>query len=180
MIKNNVKTLIHDNENYEFTVDNLVHKSNIKAHPKFEKFLNIARDMSEISNFYRYRLGAILVIKGRIVARGYNEAKSHPLQKRYNIERTNIYDAAPHYRHAEMDVLRKIKKLDLDFKNAELFVYHINTKGEQKMARPCAACMKAIKSHGIGVIHYSTTDGFATEYISQEKMMHVKNSRSPI
>lgn len=166
-------TITHDKFNIE--VDSLIPTNNISSHPKFEKFLNIAKNQSEISKFYKFKIGAVLVIKGRIITRGYNSTKSHPLQKRYNIERLNVNNNAPHYLHAEMDVLNKAKGIDL--KNAELFIYHINSLGEQKMARPCAACMKAIKEHEVGIIHYSTPDGFATEILNNEHKIQVKHGR---
>lgn len=169
---------IVSHEDFEISVDSLIPNNKIKSHPKFDRFLNIARDLSINSKFRKNKMGAILVIKGRIVAKGFNSTKSHPLQKYYNIERTDITEGAPHYLHAEMDVLKRVK--DQNLKNAELFVYHVNKHGEQKMARPCAACMKAIKEKGIEVIHYSTPDGLATEHISQDQKILVKKGRAPI
>lgn len=175
-MKKTSSTLVH--EDFEFEVDRLIPTLDIKAHPKFAKFTNIARSVSEESVFTRYRFGAILVVKGKIVARGFNSTKSHPMQKMYNIERTDVSDSAPHYIHAEMDVLTKIKGIDL--KNAELYVYHLSPKNEQRMARPCPACMKAIKAHGISVIHYSTPDGLATEYIDPTQKIRVHKGRALI
>ena len=175
-MKKKSSTLVH--EDFEFEVDRLIPNYNIKCHPRFEKFSNIARSVSEESIFNRYRVGAILVMKGKIIARGYNSTKSHPMQKMYNIERTDVSDSAPHYIHAEMDVLKKMKGMDL--KNTELYIYHLNNKNEQRMARPCAACMRAIKDHGISVIHYSTPEGLATEYIDSSQKIRVQNSRAPI
>jgi len=167
--------LVH--ENFEFEVDRFIPNNKVKAYPRFEKFKNIARSVSELSVFRKNKIGAILVVKGKIIARGYNSTKSHPMQKIYNTERIDIPDSAPHYLHAEMDVLTKVRGMDIDFKNAELYIYHINNKGEQKMARPCAACMKAIKEHGIPVIHYSTPDGFATEYIDLTQKIKVNKGK---
>lgn len=175
-MKKSSSTLVH--EDFEFEVDRLIPNYNIKCHPRYEKFANIARSVSKESIFNRYRIGAILVSKGKILARGYNAAKSHPMQKMYNIERTDVSDSAPHYLHAEMDVLSQTRGQDL--KNTELYIYHINNKGEQRMARPCAACMRAIKDHGVGVIHYSTPDGLATEYIHASQKIRVQKSRSLI
>jgi deoxycytidylate deaminase len=178
MTKKKLTTITHDN--YEIEVDSLIPKHQLaSANHRFQKFLNIAKTQSEISNYYKYKLGAVLVIKGRVIARGYNSAKSHPIQKRYNMERLNMeHDSAPHHLHAEMEVLTKARGVDL--RNAEIFVYHINAHGDQKMARPCAACMKAIKEHGVCVIHYSTPDGFATEYLNPEEKTKVKHGRSMI
>jgi deoxycytidylate deaminase len=174
-MKKKSSTLVH--EDFEFEVDRLIPNYKIKAHPRFEKFTNIARSVSEESIFNRYRIGAILVVKGKIIARGYNSTKSHPMQKMYNIERTDVTDSAPHYLHAEIDVLTKMKGMDVNLKNAELYIYHINNKGEQRMARPCAACMRAIREYGVSVIHYSTPEGLATEYIDPSQKIRVQKSR---
>ncbi len=177
-IKKDKNELILEHDNFKFKVDEVIPKNKINAHPRFEKFLNLARSMSEISNFNKYRIGAVLVIKNKIIARGYNSQKGHPLQKRYNTVRTDMGENSHHPIHAEMDVLKKLKGIDL--KNAELFIYNINNNGEQRMARPCGACMDALKEHGIKTIHYSTPDGFATEYIDPNQKIEVYKARRPI
>lgn len=171
-----MKKVSHDD--FELDVDSLIPNNKIKSHPKYQRFLSIARGLSETSIFNKNKMGAIIVLKGKVIAKGFNSFKSHPLQKHYNIHRTDISDEAPHYLHAEMDALRKVK--DLDLKNAEVYVYHVNNNGEQKMARPCAACMKALKEHGFCTIHYSTPDGLATEFIDNNNKIIVKKGRRPI
>lgn len=163
---------------FEFEVERYVPNGNLKAHPRLEKFLNIAKSMSEISNFNKFKIGAVLVIKGKVIARGFNSSKGHPMQKKYNVNRTDMGENSPHPIHAEMDVLKKTKGMDL--KNAELYIYNINNNGEQRLARPCGACMEAIKDRGIKTIHYSTPDGFATEYIDPEQKVIVRKARKPI
>ncbi len=176
-MKKKSHSAVLSHENFVFEVDSLIPNNKMKAHPRFSKFVEMARAMSETSIFNKYRIGAILVIKGKVIARGYNSSKGHPMQKYYNSERTDVGDSSSHPIHAEVDVLRKAKQLGVDFKNAELFVYHINTRGEQKLARPCAGCMKAIKDHGISLIHYSTPQGLATEYIDPSQKISVNKAR---
>lgn len=171
-----MEKIVHDK--FEFEVDSLIPNTDLSEHPRYNRFLSLAKEISLESVFRTNRVGAILVNKGRIIAKGFNSIKSHPLQKFYNNERTDITDSAPHYIHAEIDILKKFKGEDL--KGSEMFVYHIGKNGKQKLARPCAACMKAIKNHGIEVIHYSTEDGLATEYISQTQKILVKKAKSLI
>ncbi len=180
MSENKKASFLVSHADFEFSVDNLIPSNKIKFHPRFDKFLNIARSMSESSKYEKYRIGAILVVKGKIIARGFNAAKGNPLQKRYNLGRSDVGDGAPHYIHAEMDILRQIRNKDVDLKNAELFIFHINTRDEQRLARPCAACMEAIKDKLIPVIHYSTPNGFATEYISPDQKIIVNKALRPI
>lgn len=163
--------------NFEFMVDEMIPKENISKHPRFERFMEIARSVSELSTYDKYRLGAVITIKGAVVAKGYNQAKTHPTQKRYNAQRFDVTDKSNHFLHAEMAALNKVKHLDLS--QAEIHIYHIGNNGEQKMARPCAACMKAIKDRGIKRIHYSTPEGLASEYIDKKNVI-VKRGRKPI
>lgn len=150
-------------KDYQHDNNSLI-KNNLDTHPRFERFMEIARSVSCLSNYDRYRLGAIIVLKGKIVSRGYNQEKTHPIQKKYNVYRFRIADNSNHFIHAEIDALNKAKGIDLS--KAEIIIYHTGNNGEQKMARPCPGCMAAIKKSGIKKIHYSTPDGLATEYIS--------------
>lgn len=169
---------------FEFTydVDQHLTKEETKSHRKLSKFLEIAREVSELSTFDKYRLGAIITIKGVVVARGWNKHKSHPKQKYYNqfrtnlIEGTQVVDAAQNFLHAEVDAINKAIRLGVDLSKAELTVFRRGIDGFQKMARPCGGCMECAKINKIPVIHYSTPDGMATEYISLNKPIKVKNA----
>jgi deoxycytidylate deaminase len=169
-----MKHTIHDHH-FTFDVDRLISKETIRKHPKHQRFMDIAKNVSELSTYDCYRLGAIIVVKGTIIAKGFNKAKTHPQQKKYNAVRFDISDKSQHHIHAEFDAIMKAKNVDLS--EAEIYVYHIGKKGEQKMARPCAGCMAAIKKHGIKVVHYSTPEGLATEYISKENLIQVKRAK---
>lgn len=143
---------------------------------KVEKFLSLARSLAEESSFRRFRLGSCIVKKGKIISVGFNLHKTHPLQRHYNtLLRTDIEADAPHYIHAEMAALIKAKSLNIDLKGAELYVYRIAADGEPSMARPCAACMKAIKVHGIKKVYYTTNDGIAEEKITGEPIKVAKS-----
>lgn len=168
-------TTIHDHD-FSYSVDKLINKADFAKHPRFTKFMDIAKGVSELSTFYKYRLGAIITIKGKVVARGWNKAKSHPKQKHYNELRSTVVDGAPHYVHAEMDAINKAISMGIDLSKAELTVYRTGLDKQQKMARPCAACMSAIKEVNIPIIHYSTADGLATEYLDINKPIRVKNA----
>ena len=161
---------------YEIDVDDLIPKDLINNHPKFNRFLNIARSTAISSQYDRYRLGAVITLKGKVIARGFNAAKSHPTQKKFNRNREDFEDVPNHFLHAEISALNKLKGVDLS--KAEMFVYHVGPSNNQKMARPCAGCMEAIKSSGIKKIHYSTPDGFAQEYLN--KPVKVKRSKKII
>jgi len=110
-----------------------------KTH-KIDKFLALARTLATYSNVYRFKHGSCIVKRGRIIAQGTNQYKSHPLQRQYNIsQRQDIINDAPHYIHAEISALTKVKNIDLS--DAEIYVYRLSLTGRPAISRPCAACM---------------------------------------
>ena len=113
------------------------------------------------------RLGCIVVYKNAILTGGYNSDKTHPAQEQFN--RYRFKDVGNNYMpskvHAEMVGLSKIRFLDIDFSRVHLYIYRETRDGRLANARPCKACMNAIRSYGIEHIHYTTDDGYAHEVL---------------
>lgn len=170
-----MKNRLIEESNFSYYVDRVIENEKVKSQTKFSKFLEMARTMAVSSKFDTYKIGAVVAIKGKVISTGCNSYKTHPIQKHYNKQRTNFNEEAKHFMHAEITALSKLKGVDL--KNAELFVYRKGLDGKPKMSRPCAGCMKAIKDRGIKVIHYTTSEGIATEYLSKDILTSVKKSR---
>ena len=131
-----------------------------------ELFFNKANDMSHYSTDKKYHIGCVAVYHNNVIALGYNNKKTHPMQKKYNEYREVKYnkDIIPSI-HAEMMCLLSIRHLELKWNKVSLYIYRSCTHG-QGLARPCPACMAAIKDLGIKNIYYTTQDGFAYERIS--------------
>lgn len=135
-----------------------------------EHFLKLARDASLNSTYSSHRrvqVGAILVYKGSILAKGWNSDVTHTEQMRYNhlrFQSKNKY--FPHLIHAEMKVLSKVKYLDIDFSKAILYIYREYNDGAPAMARCCPSCFAAAKALKIGTIVYTTENGYAVEKIT--------------
>lgn len=112
-------------------------------------------------------MGAVISYKGTLLAKGFNTDRTHTDQAKYNRWRYkecgNNY--LPSKSHAEMMALSKIKYLDIDFSKVHIYVYRELRDGKLGMARPCPACMAAIKKLGIKNIHYTTDSGYAAERI---------------
>lgn len=170
------KKITHDS--YEIEVDHVFSKDNVEDLPKFKRFLDLAKSVALLSDFKRTRVGSIITIQGKVVARGSNSSKTHPLQKKQNYNRIDVHEDDRHNTHSETAAINNAK--DIDLSKAEIYVYNIAVDGAQKMARPCAGCMDLIKQKGIKTIHYSTPDGFATEYIRKDKPIKVKRSKHDI
>lgn len=139
-----------------------------------KKFFKIAKEIAEESDYkgaINAKLGAVAVFRHTVIAKSCNQNKTHPLQQRYNIYRyknpnTNHY--YPCKVHAEMSVLAKIRNLDINFSEVEIYVYRELKSGKRAKARPCAACMRALKDLGLRKIFYTTDDGYCEEIIEKK------------
>lgn len=136
---------------------------------KINRYLEMAKEVSEQSNFKQHHLGAVAIYKGSLLATGYNSTKTSPTAKRYNRERRFDVEASCSLNslHAEMAALNKIKYLDIDFSKVKLYIYREHKNGVKAMARPCPACQKMIRDMGIKEIWYTTENGFGYEYMEE-------------
>ena len=126
------------------------------------KFFDIAKNIAKLSSFDRVKIGAIVVLKQKIISVGYNSYKTHPIQMYYNRYR-DIPNDANHTLHAEVQALLNVPK-GIDLSHASLYTYreHIITHSLAK-SRPCPSCIEMIKKMGIKKIYYTTDDGFCEE-----------------
>jgi len=130
-----------------------------------EKMFKVAKTVSDLSDFPRIQIGAVVARKHTILAVGTNQVKSHPLQKKYNKERfEKEQDTCQHHIHAEMDALLKVKNVD-DLSKASIYVFRRNGNGALAMSRPCPACMTKIIEMGIKKVYYTTDAGYAFEQL---------------
>ena len=90
----------------------------------------------------RFKLGAILIKKGRVVAVGNNHRKTNP---RYGVKADFMT------LHAEGDLLYSCYKLGIDTRKTTMIVYRKNGK----LARPCIHCQKLIEKAGIKKVIYT-------------------------
>ena len=128
------------------------------------RFFEKARLVAENSDYEKQKVGCVVTYKNKVIATGTNGQKTSPTQKYYNKER-NFKDSWINKVHAEINALNKCKCMDLDWSNVNIYVYRICNSRKFGMARPCRACMAAIRDFGIRKIHYTTDVGFATEII---------------
>lgn len=94
---------------------------------------------------YKFRLGAVVFNRHRILGAGYNRVFSR-----------GSYDS-----QGNCAELLAIKKTPSKYLNgAEILVCRVNNSGSLGMARPCNRCRKLIAKSGIKRIIYSTPDGW--------------------
>jgi deoxycytidylate deaminase len=119
---------------------------------KAKRFFELARRISYKSPS-RYKLGAIIVQKNRIISVGWNDMKkSSPNNLTYG-----------GYQHAELRAL-----LGLDYREtrgAICYVYRETLNGELAKSRPCEVCWESLKLSGIKEVWYTSNEGFKKEII---------------
>lgn len=154
------------------TIDALARRCGLNRRDTFG--LSVAYGVALTSEFHGTKVGAAIMYKGRIIGSGANSYKSDTSQKLYNRRNRTFEnlgrDLPPHIDgiHAELKAIKSIgytKTQETSFKSARLYVVRIS-KGQRYgigLARPCPACMEAIRELGIRTVTYSTRDGFATE-----------------
>lgn len=103
---------------------------------------------------------SFLMYKNKMVAFGVNSDKTSPMQKLYRT-RTELKDIKNFIdkEHSEINCLRKVDYMDIDFKKAELVVISKRCDGNYRLARPCQVCMTAVKDFGIRKIYYTNREG---------------------
>lgn len=119
-----------------------------------------AKAASELSDSPQHHLGAILAYGNKTISVGWNSMKTNPLQKELNKER-NFDDTESKNNgaiHAELACLLSVQYMDINWAKAALYIYREHKNGKPALARPCAACMKAIRDRGIKKVYYTTDE----------------------
>ena len=131
------------------------------------RFFKEAKKESLLSDYDGQHLGAVAVYGDKVIlAKAHNSNKTNTTQyfyNRYRIEQKSNIMSKPARSHAECNLYRKIRFLDIDFSRVSVYIYRELKNGRLGMARCCPACMEALKSLGIKKICYTTDVGYAEE-----------------
>lgn len=123
----------------------------------------IARTAMKKSDFSRCRTGAVAIYHGRVLAEGWNSERTSPLQAKYNrLRGFNGYNFKSSL-HAEMMIVSKIRYLDINFKDVEIYCWRGEDGKSPLLSRPCAACMAALRNLGIRKFFYTGNGSFIRE-----------------
>lgn len=93
----------------------------------------------------RWRVGAVLVRRGCVLATGYNRYRNNPSQ-------VDIGDVSY---HAEEVALRRAG----DAEGATIYVARITRSGELGIAKPCARCSADLADAGVANVVWTTPYG---------------------
>lgn len=117
-----------------------------------QSIINRLKKCAAKSEHSHFKLGAVILNKkGEIIAEGYNQRKTHPVQHKYakQVNREHKINL-----HAEIAALVKCRQDPY-----ELVVIRLRKNGDFAMAKPCSICMAAIAESGIHRVIYSTSNG---------------------
>jgi deoxycytidylate deaminase len=122
--------------------------------------------MAEMSDFHRAPVGCVAVIGNKVVATGFSQQRTHPMQRYYNRFRdfngqTNITAKL----HAECAMLSSFRHLNIEFSKADVYIYRICRSRDAGLAKPCLSCEMALRSAGIKNVYYTSDDGFCHDKI---------------
>jgi len=121
-----------------------------------ESFLTRAVEIASLMPIVRgkQRLGAVAIdSRGHIISSATNNYnKTHPLQ-RYFSELAGFSEDKC-YLHAELATLLKARTKQVDI----LYVARIMKNNHTGLAKPCNACMEAIKAYEVRKVVYTISD----------------------
>ena len=121
----------------------------------FKRYIQIAQAMH--CNYKSLRCFHVAFIfekgKNKVVSIGWNEDKTHPLNKQYP------YKDFITSTHAEMRAIIKAKHKKEDFSDCNMLVVRIDYLGKVKNSKPCVGCQALIEDMGINKVWHSDDAG---------------------
>ena len=134
--------------------------------------LQKVRALAEASSFVKIngrtvKVGSSIYMGNKPIAHAVNSNKTHTKVAQFN--QVLPFEKVP-FLHAEMAALISASKRlkSKEFKYCTIYVARNLNSGGCGLARPCPACMEAIKKYGIQKIVYTTDSGYAIEFIMEE------------
>jgi len=129
-----------------------------------ERFFEEAKKESHLSDYHGQHIGAVAVYKDKfILARAHNTLKTNPTQYFYNRyradERNNIM-SKPARAHAETNLYRKIRYLDIDFSDVVVYIYRELKDGSLALSAPCKSCEHILERLGVRTVCYTVDNGY--------------------
>lgn len=134
------------------------------------RMMSIALSEASMSEFRHFKTGCVIAYRGHVLSSAHNDERTSPAQKRYNRLR-DIRDEhgneTVHKTHAEIRAIQGLSYTALtetDWKRARVYVARIAsglTNGVG-LARPCPACMGALRDMGIRDVFYTCDGGGVT------------------
>lgn len=107
-------------------------------------FFSRAKEISKRGD-HRCKIGCVIVHKGNIISEGFNQKFNfNDFYCRYNPVKAL---------HAEAMAILRLKNKQI-LKYSQIYIYRENFHGDKAICRPCATCIRVLKSFGLVTIFY--------------------------
>lgn len=117
---------------------------------KQERFLTLAKQVSEKSDHHTYKMGCIIAKGNKVLSSGFNILRTHP--------------KSPHaHKSIHAEFMAAISADNTDLKGATAYVFRQQKNGTWAMAKPCKYCWQFLMECGIKEVVYSFEGSFRTE-----------------
>lgn len=113
-------------------------------------------DLKPLKNEGSHFLVAFAIVRGRIRSIGLNSySKTDTINKDY----VNRDGGKTSYRHAESDLIKKLRKLDLSNNNISIYIIRVTQGNSIKLAKPCVNCAYLLGKFNPKNIYYTNDNG---------------------
>lgn len=121
------------------------------------KLIALAKRTAEDSNYGKFRHGAVLVKRGKVVNTSYNKNNTCSFGKRFRCPEKGRATL-----HAELGVILNIGKERTE--GSDIYVVRVNSDGIFRNSKPCSMCEEAMRFVGVKRVYYSI-DGYQFKMI---------------
>lgn len=119
---------------------------------KIDKYFRILQTIAEdVEPVRRFRHTSLVVYRNDIVGVGYNQLKTHPLQKQFGKNSESIF------LHAEIDAIRNaLRRVSVEeLTRCDLYVIRVDKNNLLGNSKPCEGCQRAIIHFNLRNVYHS-------------------------
>ena len=123
-----------------------------KPSNRSKRLFEFARKMAMMSEYGKFRHGAVLVKHGAVMSAGLNKDKPCSFGERFRPK--ELGEATV---HAELSAILNVPRQQTE--NADLYVVRVGANNDVRNSKPCRMCQAALRFVGVKRVYYSGEDG---------------------
>jgi len=123
-----------------------------KPSKRSKRFFEFARKMAMMSDYGKFRHGAVLVKHGAVMSAGLNKDKPCSFGERFRSR--GLGEATI---HAELCVILNVPRKQTE--NADVYVVRVGANNDVRNSRPCPMCQEALRFVGVKRVYFSGEGG---------------------
>lgn len=134
---------------------------------RLSRGFQLAKRASLFSDMEKNKVGAVIMMKKKVISIGYNSSRESRMQHNYNKYRNFDPNDSINKIHAEMMALSTIRHDIIsgliDPTKLVIYVYRELVNGDLALARPCKACEAALRDYKIMKVNYTGYSSLISE-----------------